>query len=726
MKLKSLYLLLVLLGGGGLLAVRAADTPELSIRALGEEAELVDTENTTVMSHPKGVEVTYRDAVLTARSVAANKQTGEIKAEGTVRLQQGDRLWLSESLTYNFLTREVTAQSFRTGMSPIYVAGFGLASIATNGTYHATNAFVTTDDLAVPGYRIKARHVVLKPGEWIEIDGATFYLGKVPMAHLSHLKQSLKERRSTFNIVPGYNSDFGAYLLNQYNWVASERLEGAVQMDYRLKRGPGVGSDFVFDLGRWGNGELGGYYTYDESPGRDLEGNSIKDDRHRLNFSYRAQLRTNLTAKTVVRELSDPMMERDFFESEYRRNPQPDSFFELNQLWPNFSLNVLARPQIEDFFTTVERLPDIKFSAYRQQLGQSPFYYEGETSAAYLQYRSGFDSQDDFAAFRGDTFHQVVLPKTLFGWLNLTPRAGVRYTYYEEADGPAAMTDEEHRGVFNTGMEASTKISRTWKGAESKLLDISGLRHIVEPSVNYVYVPSPNVDPLDLPQFDTEFPSLRLMPIDFPDYNSIDSVDSQNVMRFSFRNRLQTKRDGKMDDLLNWALYTDWRLNPRSDQDTFADFYSDLAVKPRSWLNLISQIRYDWEESRVNLSDHYIMLEPNNVWSYAIGHRYMRDDLGFGPDSGHNLVLSRLFLRINENWGLRLSHLINAQSGELEEQYYTVYRDFRVWTSALTLRVRQSEDGEDDYTVAATLSLKLRPRYKLGDDKENPSLLLGR
>jgi hypothetical protein len=546
------------------------------------------------------------------------------------------------------------------------------------------------------------------------------------VAHVSHFKRSLKQRQSTFNIVPGYNSDFGSYVLNQYNWVASEKLEGAIQLDYRLKRGPGLGSDFVFDLGRWGHGELGAYYAYDDSPGHDLEGNPIKDDRHRISFSYLAHLRTNLTAKAVVRELSDSMMERDFFESEYRRNPQPDSFFELNQIWPNFSLNALVRPQIDDFFSTVERLPDIKFSAYRQQLGQSPFYYESETSTAYLQYRSAFDSDDDFAAFRGDTFHQVVLPKTVFGWLNLTPRAGVRYTYYEESDGPGSITEEEHRGVFNTGIEASTKISRTWKGSESKLLDISGLRHIMEPAVNYVYVPSPTVEPIDLPQFDSEFPSLRLTPIDFPDYNSIDSIDSQNVMRFSFRNRLQTKRAGRMDDLLNWALYTDWRLNPRSDQDTFADFYSDLAVKPRSWLSLISQVRYDLEESRVNLSDHYIMLEPNTVWSYAIGHRYLRDDLGFGPESGHNLVLSRFYMRINENWGLRLSHLINAKRGDLEEQYYTVYRDFRVWTSALTFRVRQSEDGKDDYTIAATLSLKLRPRYKLGDDKENPSLLLGR
>jgi hypothetical protein len=194
----------------------------------------------------------------------------------------------------------------------------------------------------------------------------------------------------------------------------------------------------------------------------------------------------------------------------------------------------------------------------------------------------------------------------------------------------------------------------------------------------------------------------------------------------SLRNKLQTKRNGEIDDLINWAAYTDWRLDPRPDQDTFADFYSDLLVKPRPWLSLISQIRYDLEDVRFNYTDHYLILEPNDTWSYAIGHRYMRDDLGFGPNSDHNLLLSRLYFRLNENWGLRISHLFDIKESMVQEQYYSIYRDLRSWTSALTFRLRQDADGQDDFTVALTFSLKMAPRYRLGSDKENPSRLLGK
>ena len=58
---------------------------------------------------------------------------------------------------------------------------------------------------------------------------------------------------------------------------------------------------------------------------------------------------------------------------------------------------------------------------------------------------------------------------------------------------------------------------------------------------------------------------------------------------------------------------------------------------------------------------------------------------------------------------------------------YTVYRDFRSWTGALTFRVRESRTSEArDYTVGIVFNLKAFPHFKLGEDVNEPSLLLGR
>src|SRR4051812_18594754 len=250
----------------------------------------------------------------------------------------------------------------------------------------------------------------------------------------------------------------------------------------------------------------------------------------------------------------------------------------------NFSLDVYAQPRLNDFLETVERLPDVRLNGYRQQLWESPLYYESETSMGYFRRRFADTNQlfplvgpystngQRYAAARADTYHQITLPETFFGWLNFTPRVGGRFTYYSEATGPGASTEEHYRKVFNTGAELSTKASRVWPGLQNRFFEMDGLRHILEPSINYVFVPSPSTPPSQLPQFDYELTnSLHLLPIEFPEYNAIDSIDSQNVIRYGLHNRLQTKRNGQIEDFANWGVYLDWRLKPRSTQSTFSD-----------------------------------------------------------------------------------------------------------------------------------------------------------
>jgi len=328
-----------------------------------------------------------------------------------------------------------------------------------------------------------------------------------------------------------------------------------------------------------------------------------------------------------------------------------------------------------------------------------------------------------YAAARADSFHQIVLPQTYFGFLNVAPRVGARATYYSDTVGTVADTNAQTRGVFNTGMEVSTKLSRTWQGEESDFWDINGLRHIIEPDFNYVYVPTPNRRPDQLPQFDYETPSMRLLPIDFPDYNDIDSIDSQNVLRLALRNKLQTKRRDRVEDFINWALYTDWRLDPRDDQTRFSEVYSDLDFKPREWMELNSQIRWDVDDRRFSESYHRLLLRPNTTWSFSVSHRYLYDTT---PDYGHDTITTSLYYRLNENWGFRTSQRYEARDGVFEEHNYTIYRDLRSWTSALTLRFRNNSAGEkNDVTVAVTFSLKAFPRFTLGSDSVAPSELTG-
>lgn len=672
-----------------------------------------------------GITVKYSGITLTADHAEVNQNTGEAVAEGHVVLQREGDLWKGDSLQYNFKTRQVLGRNFRSGHTPFFVQGDIVAGDQDAGVYLGRDGMVTTDDYANPAYRIQAKELVVVPGNYLEAHSASLWLGKVPVFYFPYYRRSLKEHANQFVFVPGVRTLYGPFLLTSYNWYWNERLDGTLHLDARLKRGFGFGPDFNYHLPRFGDGTFKYYYTQDERPGLDPFKQPIPDDRKRLWYAHSVAPRTNLTVKGIVRYQSDPYLIRDFFESEYRKNVQPNTFGEVNQLWPNFSLDMLVQPRINNFFETVERLPDVRLTAFSQEVGASPLYYDSESSLGYFRHRYANDTTNYFAAFRGDTYHQVTLPHTFFGWLNFIPRVGGRYTYYGEAQGPGAMTDEHNRTVFNTGAELTFKASRIWEGAQSKFFAIDGLRHIVQPSANYVYVPRPSVVPRELPQFDTELPTTRLLPIEFPDYNAIDSIDAQNVLRLSLHNKLQTKREEGVANLVNWALYSDWRITRNPRQGTFSDLYSDLDLQPFSWLLVNSETRYNLNDHSWAEANHSATLTPNTTWNFTVGHRYLRDNPAFGPNYGNNIIFSSIFYRFNENWGARISHHFEARDGVLEEQYYTLYHDLRSWTGALSFRVRENRVGPTDYTVAATVSLKAFPRYNVGEDAVQPERLLG-
>lgn len=711
------------------------------------EGESVEMDVAThVARAADGVIVRYRDAVLTAHRAELNQRTGDITAEGAVSLQRDNQLWRCERLRYNFFTRQMQAEEFRAGREPYYAWGLGLAADLTNQTYTASTSFLTTDDVPDPGYRVRAKSLTIVPGKYFEARQATLYVGSVPMLYFPYYRRPLDRPPNRIHITPGYRSRYGPYLLGAYEWHWRTNAAGTVHLDYRLLRGVGFGPGVRYDLGRWGDGGAGFYWTRDEAPGKDPRGFPIPTHRHRVSFSHQATLRTNLTAKIAVREQSDALFRRDFFESEHRRDAQPRSFLELNQAWSNWTLDLLAQPQINDFFETVERLPDVKLTGLRQQLGISPLYYDSESSVGYFRHRfaelSGratHRAPAPFAAFRADTYHQLLWPQRYFGWLNVIPRVGGRFTHYGEVEGEGTVAREQDRWVFNTGVETSFRASRVFRGARSGLLEVNQLRHIVQPSVNYVSVPTPNARPPELPQFDAELPSLRLLPIDFPDYNNIDSIDAQNAIRFGLLNKLQTQRAGGIENLVEWQLYADWRLNPRPNRSvpdiygrpqrlrgdpTFSDLYSDLELRPRSWMTLHSQIRYGINDTVWRQLYHTLTLQPTDVWSYTLGHRYLRDEpLLYGL--GNNLIVSSLYYRLNENWAVRLLHEFEARDGTLERQNYTIYRDFRSWTGALSFRIREHRNGLTEVGVAVSFSIKAFPRFGLGQDRDHPELLFG-
>ena len=108
----------------------------------------------------------------------------------------------------------------------------------------------------------------------------------------------------------------------------------------------------------------------------------------------------------------------------------------------------------------------------------------------YFQRRYDYaSSSEDYGLLRADTLHQIYMPKTIGGWLNVTLARG-RTFYATESNGLGSTKPSSERYVVHTGVEVSTKL-KMMPELNSRLLGIdTGARHIIQPSINFAFIPA--------------------------------------------------------------------------------------------------------------------------------------------------------------------------------------------------------------------------------------------
>ncbi len=681
------------------------------------------------------VVLTHGDEHLLADQAQVNTQTRQAHAEGHVRLRKGYKEWISESLDYNFETGAMKAGMARADMgNGIFVQAKSMES-ADNKRYILKDSYFTTSDYSQPGFRMKASSIILYPNDRIALHNLVVYAGSVPVFYFPYFVFPLDDNdtdgfNTGTNVQVGSKSNWGFFVLNSYTTRLSEDLRPTFRLDYRSDRGLAGGMDLRYRAGEkrdpdkapdeWQprvSGKIRTYYADDAkvrkgqnsqqliTPTGVFQSQKIQPERYQVRVTQRADLTDEIYSKLKLNKLSDANFLEVYYEKEFQKDPQPDNFLEITKWSPNTTLSLLTRPQVNKFYTTTERLPELHYDFKRQSILGSPFFYESETSVSSLAKKNAdfLSGVPDYNAKRVDTFHQFLYPKQYFEWLNFTPRIGGRATFYDRT--PTANQASLLRGVFNTGFETGFKTTRTWSDVKNKKWEIDGLRHVIEPSVNYAFVARPTAGPGQIYQFDVDRSSSginrNLTPIDFPQYTGIDSINKMNVFRPAIRQRLQTKRDGQTWDLAEFLVYQDFRVSKVDGQKTLSDLFVEFSTKPTRWLNLGWTGRYDENKNQLRESNFDFTVYKGKSWKLSLSDNYFRS---VGNQLGINYAWA-----INENWTLRTNHRLDPTSGSLFEQSYTLDRDLHSWIASLSVSQLCPINRDPDLRVWLTFTLKAFP-----------------
>ncbi len=473
------------------------------------------------------VHISYADVEIRCGMASYNATTGEVIARDNVVIWKAGTTYKGDNIIYNANTGDISGDAVRSTMpmeigSLFYQTDKFETETKLIQRVDGGETFLTTHDSEEPNFRLRARSLTIYPDDRVVLKNVTVLAGDTPVFYLPYLSQPL-DGDVGYKFSPGYQSRWGAFLLNQYGVIHGDHTLAKYHLDLRSERGVGIGADFFSLRHRQNWDNLTGlklYFQRDSDPDQNntnVPRGSMPENRYRVNFQHRIYLpgpeKSTWYMDFDINKISDAHFYEDFFFNDFRETPEPDNQVSLIHTDPRYVATLMARFQANDFFSVGEKLPELAIDWTRRPLWNSGIFHQGTLSAAYLRDRRGRGSlletnataaalsglagnvltaqQDadvrqflglDMGTFLGvpefnyllnalddslteytrlHTYHEFLYPKTLGGWLNVVPRLGFGVTHYSGINR------------IGDGLTAANSFSDETKGIFHAGLDVS-------------------------------------------------------------------------------------------------------------------------------------------------------------------------------------------------------------------------------------------------------------
>lgn len=698
------------------------------------------------------VEITYGDLVLTADKVRVNPQTKDVEAQGNVVLTDGTTSWSGPEIRGNFGTNAFSFGVCRIVSGSWFARGHD-GKRYPDGRVTLEKGVLTTCDLEKPHYRVESKKVIYYPNGKFRAQNAIVKLGEVPVFYWPIIMGDTSGATGDIELRPGYSSDWGAFLVIGRGWRLGKAGDTRFHVDITSKRGVGIGNETSYRTERTET-ELNLYGIDDQDTPETQPGYNgrfeTEDLRYRANIYHRFDLNEATSLRLNVDKLSDIDMLEDWFEEEYDANPQPATYAHFSYERENLALAVQARPRVNDFYSVVESLPEVTLDAPRQTLRKAGFFYESHTSAGHYEMkwrdfdlgRVGLNDPEDYEAWRVDTTHFLYRPFRLANAVQVIPRAGIRLTHYtdssdasisgrrlmdmievDDPDNPFStvnVTNYDDNGggltrlAAEAGVEVTSKLYRVWPDFRNGRFNIDGLRHVLNPYLNYTFIPDPTEDRENIYFFD-----------------AADRLLEQNFVRVGVNQRLQTRRKGQIYTLARMQTYADFHFSTKGDGDHDApgNLGNRIEFSPKETLSFWNTVVADMGSSEITRAELGCRLGRPETLEATLSY-VMRADyysrpaysmgsslLDFAGDQSlidrhyeeTRSVVGQLRFAITEKMTGRIRLEYDLDEMELVQQLYEITRDLHCWMGSLQF---QEEDG--DFEVLLVFYLKALPNVRLG------------
>ena len=638
----------------------------------------------------------------------------ELYAEGNVtlyhrgRVLEGDRIFYDLTDDRAIILEAVIRSTVRAGQVPLYYRAKEVRQLNRN-QYVASDAVITTCEFQQPHYWLQAKQLTLDESSDRRLARAwnnVLFVRGLPLWYWPYYARDLNRDRMVLKRFRlRQSSEFGTEIRTAWDLYDLGLYENdwsnlALVMDVLTDRGVGLGLDF--DYRRWaGEGYFTSYFIDDQ--GEDVPGVPLEhQERGRFEWRHRQQLGPYDTLMAEFAWMSDRGFLDEYFEREAREDKEKETILYYKHQRGLAAFTALTKFRTSNFLTQTEYLPQVGFRLLGYPLGYR-FWGERLTLYSATQLANVRLRPDDALdlpqprAWRLDTRNEVDLPLA-WRFIRFVPFLGARYTAY--SDSPDRFGRESGRSLDRFAAELGFRSSATfWRlyRVSSRLWDLQDIRHIITPTIDYLYRFAVTAGPTELFQFD-----------------EVDRVDEFQVIRLGLRQRWQTRRltrgrsplasvDRRVVDWLVMDVELD--VFPNRDRDNEGNLMGplqlDLIWRLSDHLTVLSDAEVDMEDGfawdRFNLA---LKVDRSPRLSFYLGQRYIRD-------VGSSAFTVGFDYRLSQKWQLGTLWQYDFQADAALTQRLVLTRRLHRWLLEISF---ERDEGEEDGQANTSISLTLIPQ----------------
>jgi LPS-assembly protein len=624
-------------------------------------------------------------------------------AQGNVIFTNGHVFTLSDSLNYDVSSGVITACNGSIHAAPIVIDASKLHieqryQKIENGTLY----FGQPDDFAL---NVGARSFEISRLRKVRAKSVVFRVGKVPIFYMPSCAFPIAEHPFWLESNHGMQSNLGFFIRNNFYSRASEETKIGGLLDVYTKRGLLFGpalkiekrtdSAKIFSESKFGfmrdsgNSKLGNL---------NADQQNIKRDRFFLESKNITHFGKRTDAVAHANWWSDPEVTRDFRPSWYEMDQIPDSFVEATYRGNDYTLSAFSRLRLNNFHDTVAKTPDLRAEMLPKRLGETGICHRAYVNYAHLKGKDAGKQSHEIDKFDG--YYGIQMPISHSNWLNVSPFAGVRITEYLKQSGRKNYT----RNVFQLGFDANALFSGR-SIYTNELWSIRGIKHIIQPTVQYRYIPRARISDERIPIIETRTFDTNLPTIDLADMRNVDDISPQNMFRVGLKNMLQTSTDGYLArDLLKFDIYQDIRLKRNVDvtrgsmEKTLSDTYILAGLYPIHWLSFDCYARVDPKNLTLNEITASTSVCDGDVWKLSLAvHSLQHDTCQYG---------AKFTTKLNSRIQFGISMHYDTRIRKFTEQRFSVYSTLgHSWNAEFILLVRNGAKRENKHQFAFKLNL---------------------